>query len=348
MLPEIINIGSKTFNTMIVTSFMGIICWAFVLWCESKKDGFNSERFFDLIFISLLLSGTAVYFLNRLIEWTKIFHPNNTLLYFNQEVFLGITAFLISLAPIFYFAKKFKWSVFRIIDIYSMAFCLLLMFLSLGKFLISGEREYFTLFVLLLVLYLAVMKHRGYKFMSGVIFSIFLFFITLSFLTYFRKSGYLLFGSILVTIGMFNLYLRGKKNMVKKILPERFISGLKKKLISKEKRLVEDQQALIREDPYLREGRATDNAEKMDDVLEDTGKTITDARLGIIEKLKIQVRKALAAMKLGKYGKCEVCGKPIDKARLEVYPEATTCIECATDHSQMEDVKEDERLEESL
>ena len=79
----------------------------------------------------------------------------------------------------------------------------------------------------------------------------------------------------------------------------------------------------------------------MDEVTEDTGKSITDARMGIVKTIRIQVKKALAAIKLGKYGMCEVCGKPIDKARLAAYPEATTCIGCATDISQIEEVKEE-------
>jgi len=67
-----------------------------------------------------------------------------------------------------------------------------------------------------------------------------------------------------------------------------------------------------------------------------------------VTKLKIQVRKALAAINLGKYGKCEICGKDIDKARLRAYPEATTCIDCATDRSQMEEIREDEVLERNV
>lgn len=136
--------------------------------------------------------------------------------------------------------------------------------------------------------------------------------------------------------------------MTKSILPQNLISHLRDKLVSKDKRLSLEQKSLIENDPYLQPDRATDNAETLDDVMEDTGKNITDARLNIVRGLRIQVRKALAAIKLGKYGKCEVCGKPIDKARLMVYPEATTCIDCATDTSQMAEVHEDELLEKNL
>ena len=136
--------------------------------------------------------------------------------------------------------------------------------------------------------------------------------------------------------------------MSKISFPKQFILNLKDKLTSKEKKLNEEQKTLIRDDPYLQQGRAFGNAEKLEDVMEDNGKTIIDARIGITRRMKNQVRKALAAIRLGRYGKCEICGKEIDKARLEAYPEATTFIYCATDASQVEDVKQDEILEENL
>lgn len=130
--------------------------------------------------------------------------------------------------------------------------------------------------------------------------------------------------------------------MAKTLVPDNFVARLKQKLIKKERSLEKTQQQLVREDPYLQPGRDTDNAEVMDEVTEDTGKTIIDARMGILKRIRIQVKKALTAIKLGKYGICEVCGKPIDRARLSAYPEAMTCISCATDISQMEEVKEEE------
>lgn len=348
MLPETIKIASKNINTMVPVLLIGFVSFLFILWCESKKDGFNSDRFFDLVFTSTFFSGVFVYLLYRLIEWVKIFRPASKLLYFHQETILVISFFLLFIPIILFLAKKFKWSAFRLLDIYSMGFSMMLMIVSLGIFLVSNQRDYLILFFSILLLYFFVLRHRGYKYMSGMIFSIFLIFSSVSLLVYLRKGGYLLFAPILVTISVLNLYLRGKKTMTKSILPQNLITHFKDRLISKEKRLTQEQKALIENDPYLQPGRATDNAETLDDVLEDTSKTVTDARLGIVRGLRIQVRKALASIKLGKYGKCEVCGKEIDKARLTVYPEATTCIDCATDHSQMAEVREDEILEKNL
>lgn len=40
-----------------------------------------------------------------------------------------------------------------------------------------------------------------------------------------------------------------------------------------------------------------------------------------------EVEAALRRLEKGKYGICEVCGEPIDEARLEILPEARYCVE---------------------
>ena len=41
-----------------------------------------------------------------------------------------------------------------------------------------------------------------------------------------------------------------------------------------------------------------------------------------------QTEHALARIEAGTYGVCESCGKPIGKARLQVFPRATLCVAC--------------------
>ncbi|MBP7785859.1 TraR/DksA C4-type zinc finger protein [Patescibacteria group bacterium] len=348
MIPESINQGFGNISTILIFAVVGFICWVFILWGESKKDGFNTQRFLDLSFISLIISGFLTYIIFRIVSWTKIYHPYHVILRIDEELLYSMSIFIFSLFPIYYYRKKYNWSIYRILDIYSLGFSILLLIMSIGRYLISGQREYVILFFTLSVLYLLLIRRRGYRFVSGMVFSVFCFFISASLIIYLKRGGSLLFASILFTIGVVNLYFRGKKNMSKNILPEHFLEKLKNKLINKDKRLSQQQRSLIQNDPYLQQGRATDNAETLDDVLEDTSKNVTDAVLHNMKGVRVQVRKALARINIGKYGKCEVCGKPIDKARLEVYPEATTCIDCATDHSQIEEVKEDEMLEKNL
>lgn len=348
MIPESINQGSGNISTILIFGVIGFVCWVFILWGESKKDGFNTQRFLDLSFISLIISGLLTYIIFRIVSWLKIYHPYHAVLSVDEELLYSISVFVFSLLPIYYYRKKYNWSVYRILDIYSLGFSILLLIMSIGRYLISGQREYAILSFAVSVLYLLIIRRRGYRFVSGMVFSAFCFFLSASLIIFLRRGGSLLFASILFTIGVVNLYFRGKKNMSKNILPDHLLERLRIKLINKDKRLSQQQKSLLQNDPYLQHGRATDNAETLDDVLEDTGKNVTDAMLHSVKGVRVQVRKALARINIGKYGKCEVCGNPIDKARLEVYPEATTCIDCATDHSQIEDVKEDEMLEKNL
>lgn len=43
-----------------------------------------------------------------------------------------------------------------------------------------------------------------------------------------------------------------------------------------------------------------------------------------------KINKALKKIEEGTYGICEKCGESIDPKRLEAYPEAETCIKCAS------------------
>ena len=42
----------------------------------------------------------------------------------------------------------------------------------------------------------------------------------------------------------------------------------------------------------------------------------------------VEIEVALVRLDAGTYGRCEDCGKPIGRARLEAIPEATRCITC--------------------
>jgi len=43
----------------------------------------------------------------------------------------------------------------------------------------------------------------------------------------------------------------------------------------------------------------------------------------------LRIDNAFKRMDQSRYGKCGKCGKPIDEARLEVFPDVVTCVSCA-------------------
>lgn len=47
-----------------------------------------------------------------------------------------------------------------------------------------------------------------------------------------------------------------------------------------------------------------------------------------LQGLLDEVARALKKLDEGTYGKCDVCGKPIDPARLEALPQANLCLTC--------------------
>jgi RNA polymerase-binding protein DksA len=49
---------------------------------------------------------------------------------------------------------------------------------------------------------------------------------------------------------------------------------------------------------------------------------------GNLEEMLKQVQRALDRFADGTYGRCEVCGQPIDPARLKALPHASTCLDC--------------------
>ena len=80
-----------------------------------------------------------------------------------------------------------------------------------------------------------------------------------------------------------------------------------------------------KEDPFRDTTRVLDNASPDTDAAEQFGHARTSAIRQQLDRGIIQTKKALARVKIGKYGICEECGQMIDTDRLMIYPEATLC-----------------------
>ena len=82
----------------------------------------------------------------------------------------------------------------------------------------------------------------------------------------------------------------------------------------------------------------------IDDVLRDTGGGVGDDQadsgakafereqemtlLATVRESRFQTERALRRIADGSYGRCESCGNPIGKLRLQAYPRATLCVSC--------------------
>lgn len=93
--------------------------------------------------------------------------------------------------------------------------------------------------------------------------------------------------------------------------------------------LQKQKKELAKEDPFRDTSRVTDNAAPDIEADEQFGHARTSALKNSVSKSIVQIRKALARVKIGKYGICEECGQMIDTDRLIAYPEATFCTKDA-------------------
>ncbi len=327
------HINIQGFNIPTITLFLliGLLGWFFVMWSEGRKDGFNDERLFDLSFILLTLSTIYYIFMSWYLGRLAIYDPFSKLLWFDKWFLLIVVPFILNIFPIVSFAKKWKWSKYRVLDIYAMSITYLSLLMAAGIYFIYGNSLLIVPIIGIFPLFhLFVLNFRGHRFRSGVIFSIFLFLVVAYIAGFYRHNGYLIFCGLLSTISLINLYFRKKKTMMKRALSKEFLDTTKGKLQKKDKELKQEHNRLVAEDPYLQEGRDMDNSNEMDEaILEDVEKEITDLELDFVTKFRLQVKKALSRLNIGKYGICETCGTPIEKARLDFYPQATLCLSCS-------------------
>lgn len=110
-------------------------------------------------------------------------------------------------------------------------------------------------------------------------------------------------------------------------IPARLLGPVGEFLQSQLGRLERRRSALEKEDPFVT-GRAENLASPDTSAAEQFGHARLEAIRKELDRKIIQIRKALARIKVGGYGICEGCGQMIDTDRLMVYPETTLCIKC--------------------
>lgn len=111
-------------------------------------------------------------------------------------------------------------------------------------------------------------------------------------------------------------------------LPTKFLEEIKKLLTTEARMLEKEEKKLTEQDPFLVPERDVGNPEFLEEAGEEIGHERIEAERGLVQKLLADTRLALSKFKIGKYGICEKCGEPIDRARLEALPQARFCVEC--------------------
>lgn len=120
------------------------------------------------------------------------------------------------------------------------------------------------------------------------------------------------------------------KNSSKVAFPAKFLVPIGHFLENEIKKLKKTQDSIEEGDPFTDTDRASQNSLE-EDVDEQVGHLHSEVKVKFLVRQIVQIRKALARIKLGKYGLCESCGKIIDTDRLAIKPDATICVKCEKD-----------------
>lgn len=123
-----------------------------------------------------------------------------------------------------------------------------------------------------------------------------------------------------------------KENKVKKSnvtgYPKKVVAPVGVFLKSQLENLKVTRKKLKKEDPFSDSNRVDDNASPDTDAAEQFGHTRVEAMKRQVDTKIVQTKKALARIRIGKYGICEDCGEMIDTDRLSIKPEAIYCTKC--------------------
>lgn len=305
----------------VVVLALAIVLTCFYLWNESRKDGFDEEKVLDIFLISLVCSYIVAKMLYFLMNRTFVVVP---VLDEIPYYFLGFGA------GAWYMSRRYGWSLFRVSDILTLAFLFGAgAFFILTSLLVRFNLLYLILSFCLFVASFLLAKYRNVSLKSGYIFIIITILLALVSLSRLGDVKNLPFPLFLITLSLLAIRYRLKVDMIKPRISSDLFKHLVGRLKIENLKLKKEEEHLKKQDPYMKEGRTSENSELVDDAMEDVDKTYHEARLNLVQTARMQVRRALAKVKIGTYGVCESCHMPIDLARLKAYPQATKCLECS-------------------
>jgi DnaK suppressor protein len=120
------------------------------------------------------------------------------------------------------------------------------------------------------------------------------------------------------------------------------VEQFKERLLAKERELRDD---ITRFESEAREGAGNDVEDPIDAVTSSEAKTEAFKVSDLLHETLKEVQEALARISEGSYGRCIVCGREIEEARLEAVPWTRYCL---ADQEKQDRADQEERAEEDM
>ncbi|MEK7610960.1 MAG: prolipoprotein diacylglyceryl transferase family protein [Patescibacteria group bacterium] len=323
MYPLLFKIGNFGLSTFGLFLGLAVVFGIYFFVRSARRAGFSEEKALDYILICL----AAGLVLSRLISYFE--YPAAGFWHSGYSFTAGIIGFgLLS----YLYVRRLRWSVLKIGDCVIPAALAGFSFAQLGFYLgVSGKTG--DLFVALIYFALALSSFVTLKKepRTGTVFYWYGS-VLFSFYYLYKLSQGQLFklGSLLVLAlaVYFVVGLKRRGYFMEANLSKDFLQKIKDRLMRYLHRINEQEAQVKSEDNESRNEDASRNSEFEDEAENENQHTLAQTIGASLSQMKNQIKKAMLRMNSGKYGICERCGGPIDKARLEAFPEATLCLRC--------------------
>jgi DnaK suppressor protein len=111
-------------------------------------------------------------------------------------------------------------------------------------------------------------------------------------------------------------------------LPQTTLAKIKSVLLRQQKDVASQIKSMETDDPVLAGGFDESPESGTESWTADVHARLVSVRNDMMELSK-RISNSLTKLRKGTYGRCEVCKKNIEVARLEAMPTATTCLDCS-------------------
>lgn len=270
------------------------------------RKEFSFDTFFIVLFFQIVIQK-LYYFITNFQSFSSLTEAFLNFNLSNDAFFISIVLnFIIS----FIVSKIYRFSIYHFLDSINLSLITFVLIYTFNFEDITNNLNSFYLLVLLLTLVLT----KKY-FISGFS-SFILVFVTSSFIILQSFSiNSLIFYIIANTMNALLIFRRNK--YMENNFSKDFIEICKQKLLVRKAELTKEIEDLEHNEP-----RDMGDSDYIDEVMEDleieNGKINKKFLSVVLEK----VNRALKRIEEGKYGYDQKTGQPIDKARLELFPEA--------------------------
>lgn len=334
---------------------IAFLLFAFLYWRDSTSEGFSSDRILDSFFI--ILGG-------GILGGKLLFHDLG-FDYFRYQIMsspLTLEGVLIGGGIVAYIeARRNKWDGWKIGDMIAPALAIFQAIVFLGIWARVPELPYLLIFIGFMILYFMIrflkkgllfgtsasyfqLKRLNKLTFTGGLFALYLtgssLIAMLFLLTHVNTGSRFWWFQVIFYFIIFvtALVLITRQARVQGIKMNPFLEKVKTMLVGRKKELVKDVKDIEKKDPFMQEARDDDGhrseGEIGDEMQEQMMHFDNEAVKGdVVEEIK-EIDDSLEAIKAGQYGICQNCGRPISKERLQAYPTAKYCIECAPKFSE--------------